>query len=232
MKDLKKAIAMYFRISLTRVAPLIVLAELAGIVMILAAMSVLAEADDISLTSWGIDKLSVITVAHLMIPSFFLIGAMRSAQFRFFSTPGFAKQFSVKAPVISALILSVPFDIILLVLSPAYIRPDMLIINALNTVLMCFITASMNKSGLQAVGMLLMIPFFGQMFVWRNIFADGSGMSLPVAVAAALGIYIAGTALNIFIMDLWWKCPGRKMTGKESIRGDITAVNRLFHIFD
>lgn len=230
MKDLRKAIALYFRVSLSRAVPVIILAELAGVIMVLVMISVLTE--ELSLTLWGIDKLSVMTVLHLMIPSFFLIGAMRSALFKFFYSPKFAKQFSVKAPVISALILSVLLDIILLILSPAYIRPDVLVINSLNTVLMCFITASMNKSGLQAVGMVLMIPFFGQMALWHHVFADGSGVSLSIAVAVALAIYTAGTVLNIFIMDQWWKRSGRKTAGKDGIRGDITAVNRLFHIFD
>ena len=66
----------------------------------------------------------------------------------------------------------------------------------------------------------------------KDLLKDGFGISIPAAVIISLIIYIGGTALNIYIMDMWWEKSGRRMTGKDGVTRDISVIKKILCFLD
>lgn len=231
MSKLIKAVKLYFRLSFFLPTALIALLE---IIISYALFGQILDPVD-GMYDDHMSLLGSFSIVHFFVAMFFSIGAFRTSTYKFTSSVSFAKLFHTTAPVIAALILSIIYDLsafLAIALTKDYLIPaDALIINSVSSVFICFIAASLNKSGLQIAAFLMIIPYFMQYKLWGSeALHNGFGLSVPAALIVALIIYTGGTALNIIIMDIWWKRPGRKMSRITSPDEDISLIKKLTYI--
>ena len=230
MNRLIKAIKQYFSISFKWWTPLLALGAAGGIIC--AAM--LADLD-LMITEAARPLIYVVICAylHMAVPGFFLMGALRSSEHKFFSVSTYAKSFFTTAPIISALMLSLPIDIILYLALDSALSAEKLIINAVHTVFVCFFVSSANKSGQQIAALIALILYIFQFRLWSSpSLMNGFSLSVPAGIAIALTIYIGGTALNLLAADMWWNKSGRTMSGKDGLSSDINAAKKILYILD
>lgn len=175
--------------------------------------------------------LILFSLYHIPVIAFFLQGAYKTSKNKFFLSTSYAKRYLAAVPVISALILSLVLDVIMNAVISVYAEElslsTAIIINALATVIVCFITGALDKAELQPIALCAVPLFFmGGFSISKNIviFTD---IPVPAAIVLAVMIYAAGTALNILIMLLWWKFSGRSFAG-----GNISSIKRLFSFTD
>ncbi len=229
MNRLIKAIKQYFSISFKWWTPLLALGAAGGIIC--AAM--LAGMDLIADTASPLIYVVIFANLHMAVPGFFLMGALRSSEHKFFSVSTYAKSFFTTAPIISALMLSLPIDIILYLALDSALSAEKLIINAVHTVFVCFFVSSANKSGQQIAALIAVILYIFQFRLWSSpSLINGFSLSVPAGIAIALTIYIGGTALNLLAADMWWTKSGRTMSGKDGLSSDITAAKKILYILD
>ena len=229
MNRLIKAIKQYFSISFKWWTPLLALGAAGGIICAAMLAGIALTVD----TASPLIYVVICAYLHMVVPGFFLMGALRSSEHKFFSVSTYAKSFFTTVPIISALMLSLPIDIILYLALDSSLSAEKLIINAVHTVFVCFFVSSANKSGQQIAALIALILYIFQSRLWTSpSLINGFSLSVPAGIAIALTIYIGGTALNLLAADMWWNKSGRTMSGKDGLSSDITAAKKILYILD
>ena len=229
MNRLAKAVKQYYGISFTWWTPILALAATGGLGLIALLTAAVSGYDAIG----PLIPVIIGAYLHFIAPSFLFLGALRSSDHKFFSSSTYAKSFFTSVPVVSALVMCLPLDILLYIVCGSAPSAEKMIINAVNTVLVCFIASSTNKSGQQIAGLIAVILYMFQFRIWLTPkLMYGFGIPVPAAAAIALIIYIGGTALTIISADMWWDKSGRKMTGRDGLSGDISAIKKVLYILD
>ena len=115
-----------------------------------------------------------------------------------------------------------------------------MIVNALTGIFLCFIASAMDKPPLYPLcfGGFIAYIWLSKKIITMYFELDGwslkygFGLPVPAAFIAALLIYAAGTALNILILDIWWKKIGRYFSNNDGGEGDSASIRRMFSFMD
>lgn len=228
MDNFMKAMKMYIR---TAVRP-ITLAFGIGIpiVMLVAMIADPAKQGEKDYSS----MIGCIGMMHIMLIIVFIIGNIIMSQMKFFGSLPQAKVLFTDVPIAAMGSVCLVFDII--TFAAAYIRcgsdtaADLLIVDAVNTVVACLVNATMTKLKGKLytfLSVFLILTFFNQVSLLRkfSFINNGFGVTVPVAALIALAVYIIGFAAVHFFMQWWWKNSGRNYSINNAIAHNTAAEN-------
>ncbi|MBQ4363130.1 MAG: hypothetical protein II782_03905, partial [Oscillospiraceae bacterium] len=235
MKELFRSIKLFFRISFFLPTTVISLA-----IFVFALYYMLIYKSPLE----GYDEhmlfLIMYSSSHVAVVSFFAAGMEKSRSCKFLSSTSYARSFATVVPAVSAAMLSIVLDIVMCIMIAVY-KPelgaaDSLIVNAPTGIFLCFIASAMDKPPLYPLcfGGFIAYIWLSKKIITMYFEPDGwsikygFGLPVPAAFIAALLIYAAGTALNILILDIWWKKIGRYFSNNDGGAGDSAAIRRLF----
>ena len=157
-------------------------------------------------------------MAHCMLMIIFLNGNLRMTRAKYFSSVPQARTLFTDAPIAVMAVVCLIFDAVLavalLVRHETELVSDLLIFNAINTVIACFFNSLYGKNRSLVYNIILsvvFILFLNQMTLLKkaSFIKNGFGLSLPVSAAAAAAIYVIGIAAVHFFMQMWWEKSGR-----------------------
>lgn len=212
MKDFKKAMKMYIRISYH---PLMVILML----LIIGGISIAMMVDPAEISDKGyIEKISAVGMIHGMLLMLFFLGNSRMASSKCFSSLPQAKSLFTDVPIVAIGTLCIGTDIVIftaaLLMSGKDVAADFLIVDSINTVLVCFLNVMMYKYRGKAAALfmwLILFSEFEQIFWLGKISAlkHGFGLGIPAAALIAVAIYVVGIAAIRILAQHWWKSSSR-----------------------
>lgn len=212
MNNFMKAMKMYLR---TAIKPITLLFGLGASFTVL--MGMIVDPANQGEEDYG-KMLACMGMMHAMLLMIFFIGNISIAHMKFFGSLPQAKVLFTDVPIAAMGIVCLAFDIT--AFTVAYIRggsntaADLLIVDSINSIIACFINATMSKckGRLYAIlSALLFVMFFNQMVLLSELsfFRNGFGVTVPVAALIALAVYIVGFAAVHLFMQWWWNNSGR-----------------------
>ena len=157
-------------------------------------------------------------MAHCMLMLMFLNGNLRMTRTKYFASVPQARTLFTDAPIAAIAVLGLVFDAVLavalLLRHETELVSDLLVFNAINTVIACFFNSLYGKNRSVVYNIILsvvFIMFLNQITLLKkaSFIKNGFGLSLPVSAAAAAAIYIIGIAAAHFLMQMWWEKSGR-----------------------
>lgn len=227
MDNFMKAMKMYIR---TAVRPITLVFGLGVPISMIAAM--VADPAKQGEKDYG-SMIACMGMMHAILLILFFIGNISISQMKFFGSLPQAKVLFTDVPIAAMGTVCLVFDIITFVC--AYIRcgsstaADLLIVDAVNTVVVCLMNATMTKcrGKLYTVfSVFLILTFFNQVALLRRVsfINNGFGVTVPVAALIALAVYIVGFAAVHFFMHWWWKNSGRNYNNSYNLIAQNTTA--------
>ncbi|MBR5684274.1 MAG: hypothetical protein IKW96_13550 [Ruminococcus sp.] len=212
MNNFMKAMKLYLR---TAVKPLTLLFGLgvSGTLLI----SLIVDPEKQGSDDYG-KMVACMGMLHAMLLMVFFVGNISIARLKFFGSLPQAKVLFTDVPIAAMGIVCLVCDII--IFTAAYVRcgsgtaADLLIVDSVNTVVACFINATMCKyksRSYTVLSALLFVMFFNQMVLLSKLscFRNGFGVTVTAAALIAIAVYIIGFAAVHFFMQHWWNTSGR-----------------------
>ena len=227
MDNFMKAMKMYIR---TAVRPITLAFGLGLPIAMLAAM--IADPAEQGEKDYS-SMIGCMGTMHMTLLIIFIIGNIVMSQMKFFSSLPQAKVLFTDVPIAAMGTVCLVFDIV--TFACAYIRcgsstaADLLIVDAVNTVVVCLMNATMTKCRgklYTVVSVFLILTFFNQVALLRRLsfINNGFGVTVPVAALMALAVYIVGFAAVHFFMQWWWKNSGRDYNNKYNVIAQNAAA--------
>ena len=239
MKELFRSIKLFFKISFFLPTTIISLAIFAAsLYYMLIYKPPLEEYDEHMLF------LMMYSFGHCAVAAFFAPGMEKTKSCKFLSSTSHARSFATVVPAVSTAMISIVLDIVMCIMiamfKPELGAADSLIVNAPTGIFLCFIASAMDKPPLYPLcfGGYMAYIWLSKKIITMYFEPDGwsikygFGLPVPAAFIAALLIYAAGTALNILILDIWWKKIGRYFSNNDGGEGDSAAIRRMFSFMD
>lgn len=221
LKELKRQIKLYFMNSLY--LPGVLLSAVTFCVtagLILKLTKYIPEPDEIS-EKVDLTIIMGLSYYHLSVLLFFIQTMSKVNKHKFFRSMPRARQYSVILPIISALAMSVICDIIMnccIAFGAGFLNISAaIIINAIATSVICFAVGVLDKPILQPVGLCIIPAYFMVLSKGDIPVLTNTNIPIPAAIATAVLIYAAGTAVSILVMKLYWKYSQRDHPGNSSI---------------
>ena len=239
MKELLRSIKLFFKISFflpTTIISLVIFG--ASLYYMLIYKSPLEGYDEHMLF------LMMYSFGHCAVVAFFMSGMEKTKSCKFLSSTSHARSFATVVPAVSTAMISIVLDIVMCIMiavfKPELGAADSLIVNALTGIFLCFIASAMDKPPLYPLcfGGFIAYIWLSKKIITMYFELDGwslkygFGLPVPAAFIAALLIYAAGTALNILILDIWWKKIGRYFSNNDGGEGDSASIRRMFSFMD
>lgn len=159
--------------------------------------------------------IGTVGIGHLGIIFINFSYFIQSGRYKFPASIRSAKLFFTVVPVVAVGSLCLIYDIFIIVISAIVLPPsvfsDILISNAVHSVVACFLISLSGKKKFYFITLPLMFIYFFQTIILSHLGILSNGFGLPLAVAAVISaaIYIIGTGLNLGLLNWWWKKSGR-----------------------
>ena len=159
--------------------------------------------------------IGTVGIGHIGIVIIQIMGCLLCPTSKLFLAMPDAKRFMTVIPIMVTAVLGILYDALIIIISVCTINmqttADLMLMCSAGTVLACIITSTLNKKGLGVLDIAAMLIMFSTLFVFNNgSFDNGFGLSAEKAAVIAGAVYIAGIALNVIIMKLWWSRSDRQ----------------------
>lgn len=220
MNDFMKAMKMYIRAAFKPITLFIGLAiPIAFLTGLIVDPSKHGEKD------YG-DMIGCMGMIHPMLLIIFFVGNITISQAKFFGSLPQAKKILTDVPIVAMGIVCLVFDISAFMVGfficGSGTAADLLIIDSVNTIIACFINATMCKckSKLYTVlSSLLIIIFMNQVVLLSrfSLIRNGFGVKIHFAALIALTVYIIGFSAVHLFMQWWWSNSGRNYRNSTNV---------------
>ncbi len=230
MKDFMKAMKIYIRALYN---PVLFILVPCFLVPFLVAMAV--DPAKPGTKDYG-NMIALVGMMHVFILVMFFVGNIKLSGMKFFGSLPQAKVLYTDVPIAANGILCLILDTVIFAI--AVLRcgsgtaADLLIADAVNSVITCAFNASSGKirgKVMSVTGTVMVCMYFNQMLLLRRIsfINNGFGISLPYAAVIAAAVYVIGFAVIHFGMLWWWKKSDRNytLTPNRGIAGSAAGNN-------
>lgn len=219
MIDFKKAMKLYIR---TSFKPITLFFGLGTPIAFLSGLMV--DPSKQGDKDYG-DMIASMGMIHAMLLFIFFVGNITISQAKFFGSLPHAKKILTDVPIVAMGIVCLIFDIS--TFTAAFFvcgketAADLLIVNSVNTVIACFINASMCKCKGKLYTILsasLFVLFMNQVVILSrfNLIRNGFGVKIHFAALIALSVYIIGFSAVHLFMQWWWNNSGRNYNNSNN----------------
>ena len=205
MKELGKALKLYLKISFNPIVGGFGLFVMAALLIAAALSPETPDSEDY------MSMIAAVGFGQIGIAVICLFGSITMARNKFFASLPFAKTLFTAVPMIVSAVLSLIYynaavTVAALCWEPAALS-DLLIFVPLDSAVMCLAVSAIGKPKLEWIYLICILFIGTEQAALPNISLTAHGLGLPVMTAGIIGalIYIAGIAVTLIIMNIWWK---------------------------
>ena len=205
MKNFGKALKLYLKVSFNPIVSAFGIFIMVGVVAAAVFSPESPENEDY------MSMIAAAGFAQIGVGIFFIAGGPSMARNKYYISLPFAKMLFTVIPAVTAAVMSLIYDNVIFAVAAfcwqEQALADIMIIAPVNSFMVCLAVSCMGKPKLEPLYIIPMIILATEHLVLPNISAAAHGFGLPVVTSAVIGflIFIAGAAVTLLIMNIWWR---------------------------